>query len=94
MCLFLGGVWGALKSTSWAYGQATPLVKWLSFILILAMMSAFALPFLWSGFGPGGRNFQISTSIGPVTTTGLNNESAGKTLFSRIGIVAGLVVRI
>jgi hypothetical protein len=91
MCFFLGGVWAALKSTSWAFGSDTPLVKWLSFLLTLLMMSAFASMFLWTGFGPGDPQFETSTSIGPVTTTGPGNELMGRLLFGGFGVLAGLV---
>jgi hypothetical protein len=88
MCFFIGGVWAALKSTSWAYGQDTPAVKRLSFFLTLVMMIAFASVFLWAGIGPGERQFQTSTSVGGVTISSPGNESAGRCIFGGFGFLA------
>lgn len=88
MCFFIGGVWIALISTSWVYGQDTPTVKWLSFFLTLAMMIAFVSVFLWAGLGPGERQFQITTSVGGLTTSSSSDELAGRCLFGGFGILA------
>ncbi|MFZ5858843.1 MAG: hypothetical protein ACOYZ6_18605 [Chloroflexota bacterium] len=90
MCFFLGGVWTVLKSISWAYGQDTPMVKWMSFFLVLTMMGIFSWLFLWTGFGPGERQFQSSTSIGPITASGPSNETFGRVFFGSFGILAAL----
>lgn len=88
MCFFFIGVWAALKSVSWAYGQDTPAVQWLGFLLTLAMMLTFAGIFLWVGLGPGERQFQVTSTIGPLTTSGPGDELTGRLVFGGIGFLA------
>jgi hypothetical protein len=90
MCFFLGGGWTILKSVSWAYGGDTPMVNWMSFFLVLTMMAIFTWLFLSTGFGPGERHFNVSTSIGPVTTSGPGNETVGRIFFGSFGVLAAL----
>jgi hypothetical protein len=89
MLFFLGGVWAAFQSGLGAWGADTPMAKWMQYILVLVMMVIFASMFIWIGFGPGGRSFQTTTSIGPITTSGSGSESSGRCIFGGFGVLAG-----
>ena len=92
MVFFLAGVWVAFQAGLGAWGADTPLAKWVQYILALAMMVAFVSVFLWVGLGSGERQFETSTSIGPVTTTGTASEGEGRCIFGGFGILAGIGV--
>lgn len=67
-----------------------PVMLWIQFLLILAVMTVFSGLFLWTGFGPGERTFQTSTSIGPVSTHGQGNEGVGRIVFGGVGLLSSL----
>jgi len=67
-----------------------PVMQWIQFLLVLAVMTAFSGLFVWTGFGPGERAFQSSTTLGPVTTYGQGSESTGRILFGGFGLLCGL----
>jgi hypothetical protein len=92
MVFFLAGVWVAFQAGLGSMGGDTPFARWAQYILTLAIMVAFVSVFLWAGFAPGERQFQTSTSVGPVTTTGTASEAEGRCIFGGFGVLAGLGV--
>jgi hypothetical protein len=67
-----------------------PVMSWIQFLLILTVMAAFSGVFVWTGFGPGERAFQTSTSVGPISTHGQGNETTGRVLFGGFGMLCSL----
>jgi Ca2+/Na+ antiporter len=67
-----------------------PVMLWIQYFISLAIMISFCAPFLWAGFGPGEREFQTSTIIGPVATSGRGNEGFGRILFGGVGLLCSL----
>ena len=92
MAFFFAGVWVAFQAGLGSVGGDTPFARWAQYILTLAIMVAFVSVFLWAGFGPGDGQFQTSSSIGPLTTTGTASEAEGRCIFGGFGVLAGLGV--
>jgi len=67
-----------------------PVMLWIQYLISLAIMISFCTPFLWAGFGPGDREFQTSTIIGPVATSSRGNEGFGRILFGGVGLLCSL----
>jgi Ca2+/Na+ antiporter len=67
-----------------------PIMLWIQYLISLAIMISFCTPFLWAGFGSGEREFQTSTIIGPVATSGRGNEGFGRILFGGVGLLCSL----
>ncbi len=67
-----------------------PVMLWMQYLLALAMMASFSLPFLWAGFGPGEREFSQTTTLGPVRVSESGDEATGRVIFGGAGILCGL----
>lgn len=67
-----------------------PVMQWIQFLLVLAVMVAFSGVLLWAGFGPGEHEFQSSVGAGPVSVRGQGNEFVGRLLFGGFGLLSGL----
>jgi hypothetical protein len=71
--------------------QRDPLVKWIQYFLMVGMLAAFATIFLWTGFGPGEREFSSSVSFFFITIGSAGNENIGRILFGGCGLVMALI---
>jgi peptidoglycan/LPS O-acetylase OafA/YrhL len=91
MVFLLAGTWVAFQTAS-PFAQDTPLFRWTQYFLMLIMMGAFAVVFLWAGFGPGERQFETSTSLGVGNATGSGDEAGGGCIFGGFGLLAALGV--
>lgn len=90
MVFFLAGILALMGSIFSPAELRLPVMLWIQFLLILTVMAVFSGLFLWTGFGPGERTFQTSTSIGPISTHGQGNETVGRILFGGFGLLCGL----
>jgi hypothetical protein len=90
MVFFLAGILALMGSIFSPEELRLPVMQWIQFLLILAVMAVFSGLFLWTGFGPGERTFQTSISIGPVSTHGQGNETTGRILSGGFGLICGL----
>jgi hypothetical protein len=90
MVFFLAGLITLMGSIFSPEDLHLPVMLWLQFLLILAVMAVFSSVFLWTGFGPGERTFQTSTSVGPISTHGQGNATMGRILFGGFGLLSGL----
>ena len=70
--------------------QQSALCQWLQYFALVGGLGAFSAIFLWVGFGPGEREFESSTTIGPFTTSGKGDELIGRVLFGGFGLLTGL----
>jgi hypothetical protein len=90
LVFFLAGLITLMGSIFSPEELRLPVMMWLQFLLILAVMAVFSSVFLWTGFGPGERTFQASTSVGPISTYGQGNATVGRILFGGFGLLSGL----
>jgi len=70
--------------------QQSALYRWLQYFMLVGGLGAFSAIFLWVGFGPGAREFESSTTIGPFTTSGKGDELIGRLMFGGFGLLTGL----
>ncbi|MEW6406384.1 MAG: hypothetical protein AB1649_31760 [Chloroflexota bacterium] len=61
-------------------------------VLLLSFLVPMALIFLWAGFGPGEREFTVTTTVGSTETTGPGNELIGRCVFGGGGIFMTIVI--
>jgi hypothetical protein len=71
--------------------QRDPIVRWIQYFLAIGMLAAFAMIFLWVGFGPGEREFGSSVSFFFLTISNQGNEIIGRILFGGCGLVMALI---
>jgi len=71
--------------------NATPVTQWIQYFLRLGILTAFAVTFLWVGFGGGEREFSGSGSIGFVSVSGNGNDILGRIMFGGGGLIAALL---
>ena len=90
MAFFLAGLIISLGVIFSQEELRLPVMLWIQYFIGLAIMVSFCTPFLWAGFGPGEREFQTSTMIGPIATGGRGNEGFGRALFGGVGLLCGL----
>jgi len=70
--------------------RTSTLYQWVQYFLLVGGLGAFSAIFLWVGFGPGEREFESSTTIGPFTTSGKGDELIGRMMFGGFGLLTGL----
>ncbi|MBL6965426.1 MAG: hypothetical protein ISR60_02620 [Anaerolineales bacterium] len=87
---FLSGALVFLQGIAGPDGEHDVLVQWVQYVLVLGAMLAFSSVFLWVGFGPGEREFQTTTSVGPLSVSGQGNDVVGRCLFGGFGALAAL----
>jgi hypothetical protein len=87
---FLAGLMVIAQGIAGPGAEQVPLFQWLQFILVFGMMAAFAVVFTWVGLGPGEREFQGSTSIGPISIIGNTNQFIGRCMFGGFGVLTGI----
>lgn len=86
------GLFLLLRFIPWPGGERSIIPHLLKTALLLLTMSAFSAVFLWTGFGPGERNFQGGFSIGPLSIFGLDSkEITGRIMFGGFGVFAALL---
>ena len=90
LMFFLAGIMVIAQVIAGAGAEQIVLFQWLQFILVLGMMASFAAVFIWVGLGPGEREFQGSTSIGPISFSNGGNQIMGRCMFGGFGILTGL----
>lgn len=61
-------------------------------VLLLSFLAPMALIFLWGGFGPGEREFTVTTTIGSTEVTGPGDELTGRLLFGGSGVFMIIVI--
>jgi hypothetical protein len=88
---FMAGIWIVFQAAS-PEAQDTRLYRWMQYFIMVAMLGAFAAIFLWVGFGPGARQFETSTSLGPVSAGGTASEFEGRCIFGGFGLLMALGV--
>jgi hypothetical protein len=71
--------------------QRTPIIQWVQYFLLLGMLTAFSVVFLWVGFGSGEREFSSSGSFLFITISGEGNELIGRIVFGGGGVFAALI---
>ncbi len=87
LVFFLAGMLVAQQGVTSVFGQDTAWTRWTQYFLVVALMLAFSVVFLYAGLGPGERAFTQSTSAGPVTSTGDLNETTGRLIFGLFGFL-------
>ena len=90
LVFFLAGLLTLMGSIFSPEELRLPVLLWIQFLLVLAVMATFSGLFVWTGFGPGERSFQTSTTLGPVTTYGQGNATLGRILFGGFGLLSSL----
>lgn len=90
LMFFLAGMMVIAQGIAGAGAEQVVLFQWLQFILVFGMMTAFAIVFIWVGLGPGEREFQSSTSFGPISFSGNGNQIIGRCMFGGFGLLTGL----
>ncbi|MBT3391515.1 MAG: hypothetical protein HN413_14030 [Chloroflexi bacterium] len=87
---FLSGALVFLQGIAGPDGEHDALMRWVQYVLVLGAMVAFSSVFLWVGFGPGEREFQTTTSVGPLSVSGQGNDVVGRCLFGGFGVLTAL----
>lgn len=90
LMFFLAGVMVIAQGIAGPGAEQVILFQWLQLILVVGMMAAFAIVFIWVGLGPGEREFQGSTSIGPITIFKESSQLVGRCVFGGFGLLTGL----
>lgn len=90
LMFFLAGVMVIAQGIAGPGAEQVVLFQWLQLILVTGIMVSFAAVFAWVGLGPGEREFQGSTSIGPFTIIKESNQFAGRCVFGGFGLLTGL----
>ncbi len=90
LMFFLAGVMVIAQGIAGPGAEQVVLFQWLQLILVTGMMASFAAIFIWVGLGPGEREFQNSTSFGPISIIKEGNQIIGRCLFGGFGLLTGL----
>jgi len=88
---FSWGVWVASGAFNGIKGEKSIVSQTAKHFLILANLIPMAGVFLWGGFGPGERNFQVETSFGPLSVTSSGKELTGRFVFGSVGIFMAMI---
>jgi hypothetical protein len=64
---------------------------WLRRLLIVTLVTVFALPFNWVAFGPGPREFSGTVGTGGVGVTGRASELSGRIAFGIGAVMLDLI---
>lgn len=72
--------------------KRTPIAEGIKHAILLNFMIPIAFFMLWSGFGPGEREFTTITTIGSEVTTGRGDELVGRILYGGIGILITILI--
>jgi multisubunit Na+/H+ antiporter MnhB subunit len=89
--LFSWGIWIASGAFEGKKGENSITSQFARHFLILANLIPMAGIFLWGGFGPGRRNFQVETTIGSQSVTSSGNEFIGRLIFGGVGIFMAVI---
>lgn len=77
-------------------GEDTSVPAGVKLVLLLSFLVPMALLFLWGGFGPGEREFTVTTTIGlpfiSTEATGPGDELTGRIIFGGTGIFMTIVI--
>ena len=82
---FSWGVWIASHAFEGVAGENPAMAQFAKHFLILANLIPMAGIFLWGGFGPGERIFQVETTSGSYSVTSVANEIVGRIVFGGAG---------
>ena len=88
---FAWGVWIASGAFEGEAGENSAMAQFAKHFLILANLIPMAGIFLWGGFGPGERIFQVETSFGSHSVTSVGNEIVGRIVFGGAGTVMAVL---
>ncbi|MBL7161656.1 MAG: hypothetical protein ISS57_03545 [Anaerolineales bacterium] len=92
LMFFLAGMMIIVQGIAGPGAEQVALYKWLQYFMVLGMLASFAAIFIWVGLGPGEREFQSSTSIGPIGFINQGGEFLGRCLFGGFGVLMALGV--
>jgi len=90
LMFFLAGAMVIAQGIAGTGAEQVRLFQWLQFIILFGMLASFAAVFTWVGLGPGEREFQGSTSIGPISFIGDANQFIGRCMFGGFGLLTGI----
>lgn len=89
---FSWGIWIASRAFEGEEGENSITSRFARHFLILANLIPMAGVFLWGGFGPGERNFQVETTFGSQSVTSSGDELTGRIIFGGVGIFMTVIV--
>ena len=83
----LAGMMVAVQGGFGPEGMKTKLYLWIQFFFGMALMVLFTAIPLWIGFGLGEREFNTSTTIGPITNSSSGSDGMGRFVFGGSGVL-------
>ncbi len=88
---FLAGMAVISQGIAGPGAEQIHLFQWLQYVLVLGILIGFSSVFVWVGLGSGEREFQGTSSFGPIRFSGQGDEFLGRCLFGGFGVLVSLV---